>query len=195
MRKALSTLAAKSVYSAHVLPTILYCSTPVLQISDTMTQKFEKLQEKALQIIYCQANQNREIRFGSILNQKKLKAACLIFKCLQGTSIPAFSSYATEICYNYRKRNNNKSLRVLLLRTEAARRSFWFQGPHCYNDLPLEIRSLNSFVLFKSRLKEYYAYKCKQDILVETIFLKLLCYYFDQFYIVLGLLSLSFITF
>ena len=195
MRKALSTLAAKSVYSAHVLPTILYCSTPVLQISDTMTQKFEKLQEKALKIIYCQANQNREIRFGSILNQKKLKAACLIFKCLQGTSIPAFSSYATEICYNYRTRNNNKSLRLPLLRTEAARRSFWFQGPHCYNDLPLEIRSLNSFVLFKSRLKEYYAYKCKQDILVETIFLKLLCYYFDQFYIVLGLLSLSFITF
>ena len=90
MRKALSTLAAKSVYSAHVLPTILYCSTPALQIADTMTQKFEKLQEKALKIIYCQANQNREIRFGSILNQKKSKAACLIFKCLQGTSIPAF---------------------------------------------------------------------------------------------------------
>ena len=46
MRKALSTLAAKSVYSAHVLPTILYCSTPVLKIADTMTQKFEKLQER-----------------------------------------------------------------------------------------------------------------------------------------------------
>ena len=43
----MSMLAEKSVYSAHVLPTILYCSAPVLNISDTMTQKFEKLQEKA----------------------------------------------------------------------------------------------------------------------------------------------------
>ena len=161
MRKALSTLAAMSVYSAHVLPTILYYSAPVLKISDTMTHKFEKLQEKALKIIYCQANQNREIRFGNILNQKKLKAACLIFKCLQRTSIPAFSSYATEICHKYRTRNNNISLRLPLLRTETARRSFWFQGPRCYNELPLEIRFLNSFVLFKSRLKEYYDYKCK----------------------------------
>ena len=161
MRKALSALAAKSVYSAHELPTILYCSTPVLKISDTMTQKFENLQEKALKIIYCQANQNREIRFGSILNQKKLKAACLIFKCLQGKSIPVFSSYTTEICYNYRTRNNNISLRLPLLRTEAARRSFWFQEPRCYYELPLEIRSFNSFVLFNCRLKEYYDYKCK----------------------------------
>ena len=46
MRKSMSMLAAKSVYIAHVLPTILYCSTPVLKISDTMTQKFEKLQER-----------------------------------------------------------------------------------------------------------------------------------------------------
>ena len=161
MRKSLSIFAAKSVYSTHVLPTILYCSTPVLKISDTMTQKFEKLQDKALKIIYCQANQNRESRLGSILHQKKLKAACLIFKCLQGTSIPGFSSYANEISHNYKTRNNNVSLRLPLLNTEAARRSFWFQGPRCCNELPLEIRSLTSFVLFKSRLKEFYEYKCK----------------------------------
>ena len=52
MRKSMSVLAAKSVYSAHVLPTILCCSTPVFKISDTMAQKFEKLQERAHKIIY-----------------------------------------------------------------------------------------------------------------------------------------------
>ena len=156
MRKSLSMLAAKSVYSAHVLPTILYCSTPVLKISDTMAQKFEKLQVKAQKIIYCQADRNREKSFCSILNQKKLRAACMIFKCLQGSSIPVFSSYAEEISHTYRTRNNNASLRLPLLRTEAARKSFCFQGPRCYNELPLEIRSLKSYLLFKSRLKDYY---------------------------------------
>ena len=156
MRKSMSMLAAKTVYSVHVLPTILYCSTPVLNISDTMTQKFEKLQERAQKIIYYQTNQNCESRFCSILNQKKCKAACLIFKCLQGTSIPPFSSYAEEISHSYKTRKINASLRLPLLRTETARKSFWFQGPRCYNELPLEIRSLNSIILFRSRLKEYY---------------------------------------
>ena len=152
----MSILAAKSVYRAHVLPTILYCSTPVLKISDTMTQKFKKLQEKTQKIIYYQANQNKENQFCSILNQKKLKAACLIFKFLQGTSIPAFSTYVEEISHNYKTRNNNASLRLPLLRTEAARKSFLFQRPRCHNDLPLKFRSLNTIVLFRSSLKEYY---------------------------------------
>ena len=156
MRKSMSILAAKSVYRVHVLPTLLYCSTPLLKISDTMTQKFEKLQEKAQKVIYYQANQNRENRFSSILNQKKLKAACLIFKGLQGTGIQAFTSYAEEISHNYKTRNNNATLRLPLLRTEAARKSFFYQGPRCYNDLPMKIRSLNSIVLFRSSLKEYY---------------------------------------
>ena len=42
----MSVFAAKSVYSAHILPTILYCSTPVLKISDTMAQKFENSRKR-----------------------------------------------------------------------------------------------------------------------------------------------------
>ena len=150
MRKAMSVFTAKSVYSAHILPTILYCSTPVLKISDTMAQKFNKLHEKARKITYYQANEGRENRFRSILNQKKLKTACLIFKCLRETSIPAFSSYAAEISHNYSTRNNNAALRLRLplSRTEAARKTYLFRGPLCYNELPLEIRSLHSIVAF-----------------------------------------------
>ena len=165
----MSVFTAKSVYSVHILPTILYCSTPVLKISDTIAQKFEKLQERARKIIYYQVNECRENRFRSILNQKKLKAACLIFKCLRGTNIPAFSSYAAEISHNYNTRNNNAALRLPLLRTEAARKSFLFQGPLCYNELTLEIRSLHSIVLFRSNRRKYYdlddSFPCKYDVL------------------------------
>ena len=102
LHKVLEKATARIKLLARMRKPILYCSTPVLKISDTMTQKFEKLQEKVQKIINYQANQNRENRFCSILNQKKLKAACLIFKCLQGTSIPTFSSYAEEISQNYK---------------------------------------------------------------------------------------------
>ena len=124
MRNVMSVFSAKSVYSAHILPNILYCSTPVLKISDTMAQQFEKLQEKARKIINNQANESRGNRFRSILNQKKLKAACLIFKCLRGTSIPAFSSYAAEISHNYNTRNNNVMNHCSELKLQENRFSF-----------------------------------------------------------------------
>ena len=69
----MSILAAKSVYSAHVLPTILYCSTPVLNISETMTQKFEKLREKAQKIIYYSANQNERTDSAVSLTRRNSK--------------------------------------------------------------------------------------------------------------------------
>ena len=58
---------------------------------------------------------------------------------------------------------------IIMLRTEAARKSFLFQGPLCYNELPLEIHSLQSIVLFRSSLKKYYdlddSFSCKYDVL------------------------------
>ena len=91
----------------------------------------------------------------TIFNQKKFKAGILIFKCLQGTTIPNFASYAERVSHNYGTRGNKATLRVPRVRTEAAKKSFWFQGPSCYNELPVEIRSLESFVVFKHRLKEH----------------------------------------
>ena len=135
--------------SLRIGSTILYCSMPVVKISETMVQKFETLQDKILKIIYHRIKESRENDITSISNHKKLKAACLIFKCLHGTSIPAFLSYAEKINHTY-------TLRLPLLRTEAAKQSFLFQGSQCFNEQPLEIRSLNSIVLYKTRAKKFY---------------------------------------
>ena len=94
-------------------PTILYCSTPVLKISETMAKKFEKLQEKAHKIIYYQTIEGRENKFRSILNRKKLNAACQIFKCIQGKIIPAFTTYVAEISHNYNTINIDAALQLL----------------------------------------------------------------------------------
>ena len=47
------------------------------------------------------------------------------------------------------------TLRIPRVKTEAAKKSFWFQGPSCLNELPIDIRSLDSIVVFKHRLKEH----------------------------------------
>ena len=155
MRTSLTSHAAESIYKAIVLPKMLYCSAPTLKISDTMGRKFENLQARAIKIIHHHSEFDQERGYMTIFNKKKFKAGILIFKCLQGTTIPNFASYAERVSHKYGKRGNKANLRVPRVRTEAAKKSFWFQGPSCYNELPVEIRSLESFVVFKHRLKEH----------------------------------------
>ena len=90
----------------------------------------------------------------TLLNQKKFKADLLIFKCLQGTNIPNFSCHGGRVNQNFGTRRNKTTLRIPKVRTEAAKESFWFQGPACFNELPIDIRSLDSIVAFKHKLKE-----------------------------------------
>ena len=155
MRQSLTSHAAESIYKAIVLPKILYCSTPILKISDTMDKKFENLQTRAIKIINRRPECDQECRFMSVSNQKKYKADLLMFKCLQGTTVENFASYGERISHNYGTRGNKATLRVPRVRTEAAKKSFWFQGPSCFNELPIEIRNLESIVVFKHRLKEH----------------------------------------
>ena len=91
----------------------------------------------------------------TILNQKKFKADLLIFKCLQGTNIPNFVCYGERLNHNYGTRRNKTTLRIPRVKAEAAKKSFWFQGPACFNELPIDIRSLDSIVAFKHKLKEH----------------------------------------
>ena len=160
MRRSLTRAAAETIYKAIILPTILYCSNSVLKVSDTIENRLEHLQERAIRTIYKKTDMsNKECDLMSITNRKKLKAACLIFQCLQGTSITDFNTHINQMNHRYQTRNNNISLRLPRVKTEAARKSFWFQGPFCFNELPLEIRQSKSFLLFKSKLKVHFLNK------------------------------------
>ena len=55
MRHSLSDLAAESVYKAMFLPKISLCSNPVLKVSDTIANQFERIQKSAIKIIHNQS--------------------------------------------------------------------------------------------------------------------------------------------
>ena len=155
VRDSLSVFAAKAVYNSFILPTMLYCSTPVVKVSDTMSKRFENLQNRAQKIIYG-TQENNTCKVISINNQKKMKVVIQMFKCRQGTCIPALRTYADKINHRHNTRNNKSLLRLPLVKTETAKRSLYFQGPYCFNELPRDIRSQTSIVIFKSKLKKYF---------------------------------------
>ena len=79
-----------------------------------------------------------------------------MFKCRQGTCIPALRKYADNIDHQHETRSNKSLLRLPLVKTETVKRSLYFQGPHCFNELPRDIRSLEWIVIFKFKLREHF---------------------------------------
>ena len=79
-----------------------------------------------------------------------------MFKGRRGICIPALRKYADNIDHQHETRSNKSLLRLPLVKTETAKRSLYFQGPYCFNELPREIRSLESIVTFKSKLREHF---------------------------------------
>ena len=135
---------------------MLYCSTPVVKVSDTMLKKFENVQNRAQKVIHGLQEGNR-CGLNSINNQKKIKVAIQMFKCRQGTCIPALRKYADNIDHQHETRSNKSLLRLPFGKTKTEKRSLYFQGPHCYNELPRDIHSLESIVIFKSNLREHFS--------------------------------------
>ena len=64
MRPVLTRSAAESVYKTVIVPGILYCSTPVLKVTETDCRKFESLQNRALKIIH--GKQQKDCKLISI---------------------------------------------------------------------------------------------------------------------------------
>ena len=155
VRDSLSVFAAKTVYNSFILRTTIYCSTPVVKVSDTISKKFESLQNRAQKVDYGLQEKNR-CKLISINNQKQMKVAIQMFKCRQQTSIPALKMYADNVAHYHDTRSNKSLLRQSLVKTETAKRSLNFQGQFCFNELPKDIRSLDSIVIFKSMLKDQF---------------------------------------
>ena len=103
---------------------MLHCSTPTLKISDAMGKKLKNLHARPIKIVHHRPEYDQECRFMTMFNQKKFKADLLIFKCLQGTTIPNFASFGEKVSHNYGTKGNKATLRVPRIRTEAAKKSF-----------------------------------------------------------------------
>ena len=155
MRQSLTSNAAELIYKAIALPKMLYCSTPTLKISEILGRKFEKIQARAVKIICPYPEYDQGHKYMTILDQKKFKADLLIFKCLQGTNVQNCACYGERVNHKCGTRRNKATLLIPRVRTEAAKKSFWFQGPACFTKLPIDIRSLDSIVAFKHKFKEH----------------------------------------
>ena len=80
----------------------------------------------------------------------------MVFKCLKRTSIEVMNACLEPLNHNQNTRNNKYAARIPRVKTETGKKGFWFQGPKIFNELPNSLRQLDSFLLFKYKLKQFY---------------------------------------
>ena len=85
------------------------------------------------------------------------KIAVLVFKCLTGCAPKYLSQHIVPYCPE-RYLRSSSLFKVVLPPSRTVTygdRSFSVAGPSVWNSLPLDVRSAQSFALFKSRLKTH----------------------------------------
>lgn len=76
-----------------------------------------------------------------------------------------------EISHDYETRYKQNSFIIPIAQKTLTQRCFTYLGPRTYNELPSEIKKINSLVLFKKKVKNYIRHLPKIE-LQKLIYLK-----------------------
>ena len=68
-----------------------------------------------------------------------------------------FKNYFERLVHSKATRNNGISVKLPKVRLEFGKKSFYYQGAKTFNNLPAELRSLDSRLKFKNKLRDYFS--------------------------------------
>ena len=74
-------------------------------------------------------------------------------KCLNNDTFVHFKSYFELLKHRIGTRNKNISLKLPKVRTDYGKRTVKFLGAKFYNNLPLEMKRIENYEIFKNNLK------------------------------------------
>ena len=146
LRSQLTVKAATCIYQSMVLPLFTYCSIITCQTSNTHKQKVKSFEDRARKVIF--RKQPTENTIPSIDHLMKKKLCLNVFKCLNENTCEHLENYFDVMLNN--TRNNNKLIRLPKIRLESTKKSFFYFGAKCFNELPLSIRSAQNIKEFLS---------------------------------------------
>ena len=147
IRIDITPVVAETIYKVMILPILLYCSNMKISIPDSQKLKIEKVQHRALKIIN---GRHGRITFPAIKAIKDKRCAIEVFKCVHGLAPNLFENYFCKQNHTKGTRGNNVNLVVPPIRTEAARKTFFYQGTQIYNKLPTTLKTETSILRFKT---------------------------------------------
>ena len=154
LRGCLNLKSAKAIYQSMILPTLTYCGILQLKLSPTQLTRLASFHDRAVKIVSTGNSVPTEL--PSVIQCNRKRACEIVRKCLVKEISSLFHNYFTIINHEKKTRNNDCLLRLPKIRTEYARKSFFFMGAKVYNDLPAEIRKTENHQNFLKLLEDHF---------------------------------------
>ena len=149
MRCYFSSKAARLVYITMVIP--LLTSSCILKspYNNTQKLKYNLLDRGARNII--------KLNVPSIENVANRERVLPVKSCLYKESNEDFNNYFKLFEYEYKTRNNSKSIKLPPVKSELAKQGFYFSVGVLYSSLSMEIRDTDGYGKFKELVKAHFS--------------------------------------
>ena len=155
VRPFVSMHTAIKIYKGLIEPHFDYCSAVWDGLTQQLSEKLQKLQNRAIRVI-TKSSYDTSSRFllnslgwDNLSVRRAKQKANLMYKCINNLAPAYLCNLFAPRTPNYYFRNAKKKLMLPKPRTDYLKRSFSYSGALLWNNLPEEIRTSNSLGFFK----------------------------------------------
>ena len=138
-----------------IMPVFTYCGVLQIKQSETKMKQLKAFHDRCLRIVYD--GEKRNDGLPSVLNANKIRVCKLVRKCIDEDICDVFKDHFTIQNHGKGTRNAENSLKMPKIRTEYARKSFYYTGAKTYNELPLKIRKITNATEYEKSLKDFFS--------------------------------------
>ena len=145
----------ESVFNALVQPYFNYCSEVWGHCNKSLSNKLQKLQNRAARILTFSSYDTsvdplfEQLNWKWLDTQRQIQVATMVYKSINGLAPDYLGSLFTKYDPPYNLRNSENKLAVPLPRTNFLKKSFSHNGAVIWNTLFPELRQQNHFNFFE----------------------------------------------
>ena len=162
IRPFVSMNTATQLYQALIQPHFDYCSSALDVSNATLSDKLQKLQNRAVRVITrsnCDTNAKSvldRLSWDDLSTRRKKLKAVLMFLTIKGPAPPYLQNLYTFRNTNYNMRNAENKLNLPKPRTNYLKCSSNYTGALLWNNLPHNLRTIDSLRQFKKAIDRNY---------------------------------------
>ena len=164
IRHFLSTEATKTLVSAFVLSRLDYCNGLLVNCSQDLLQRVQRLQNTAARLVLRVPRRDHitshlhTLHWLPVEARIRYKVACICFHAINGVGPVYLSNLVHTYTPSRTLRSSSDTFTLCKPRVSTktfGERSFFFAAPSIWNSLPLYIRSARTDSAFRSALKTH----------------------------------------
>ena len=154
---------AIKVYKGFIEPYFSYCAPVWDGIGVTLSDRLQKLQNRAARVItqstYDISSRDllNELQWNSLSINRDKQKAIFMFKTLNGLTPQYLEEMFSSRIGHYTLRDSNRKLFIPKPNTDYLKRSFSYSGASLWNSLPESLRLSPSLTSFKTNLEHLYS--------------------------------------